>query len=400
MISRPAVLALVIVCTAAHAQYTIVVDMAQPDELTATLTLPKADGGPHRLDVRGAAWGLHPQVHSATCAGIPLKQQKNGTWIADANCREVTWKVSPVVALDGATDASRQATLLFQKPLWVLLSEPTALLRPVDDTSGSASTITIRSGSAATVGATPTGKQSWRVPPANHAPEIFIVGDVSTRSRTIGPFEVRYVADDPKRVDGLGLEELHERALDYLARILPPPPGLPASERTLLVVWVGIDERRGQTGGAAGNRSFVANYVIGKPDTARRNAARTLMVVAHEQFHQLAGLVRGPRAPLSEWLNESLAAYYGLKTLLKTAPGAEAESIRAKFNEPGAALWAAVDDALRSHTAAATDLDTLLPDLLRVDARPGERLPAAVDAKLRDILGAQLDALLAKYGST
>jgi hypothetical protein len=399
VIARAAALALGIACAAARAEYTIVVDMAQPDELTATLKLPKGDGAPHRLDVRGAAWGLHPQVHSAACGAVPLKQQKNGTWIADASCREVTWKVSPVVALDGSTDASKQATLLFKSPRWVLLSEPTSLLRLVDDTSRSASTITIRSGTAAALGATPAGKQKWRVPSAGNAPEIFIVGEASTRSRTIGPFEVRYVADDPKRSDELGLEGLHQKALEYLAKILPPPAALPASERTLLIVWVGIDERRGRAGGAAGSRSFVANYVIGKPETARLNAARTLMVVAHEQFHQLADLVRGPVAPLSEWLNEGLAAYYGLKTLLKAAPGAEAESIRAKFNEPGASFWAAIDDALSSHSAGASDLDALLPELLRAEARPGERLPAAFVATLRASLGAQVDALLAKYGS-
>ena len=391
-------LAALVACAPTLAEYTLVVDLAQPDELTATLKLPKAEGGPHRLDVRGAAWGLQPQVHSPACGGAPLKQQKNGTWIAEPGCREVTWKISPVVAIDGFADVSKHSTLLFQKPRWLLLSEASSLLRPTDDTSGSASSITIRSGNAAALGATATGKQSWRVPSAKNAPEIFVIGDASTRSRTIGPFEVRYVADDAKRIESLGLEGLHEKALEYLARILPPPPALPASERTLLVVWVGIDERRGRAGGAAGSRSFVANYLIGKPDTARLNAARTLRVLAHEQFHQLADLVRGPLAPLSEWLNSSLAAYYGLKTLLKTAPGAEAESIRTQFNAPGAAFWAAIDDALRSDSAGASDLDALLPDLLRIEARPGERVPAAFVAKLRASLGAQVDAILAKYG--
>ena len=73
-------------CAPIRAEYTVVVDMAQPDELTATLKLPKAEGAPHRLDIRGSAWGLEPQVHSAMCGGMPLKQQKNGTWIADASC--------------------------------------------------------------------------------------------------------------------------------------------------------------------------------------------------------------------------------------------------------------------------------------------------------------------------
>jgi hypothetical protein len=54
---------------------------------------------------------------------------------------------------------------------------------------------------------------------------------------------------------------------------------------------------------------------------------------------------------------------------------------------------------LRSHSASASDLDALLPDLLRVEAKPGERLPAAFSTKLRAILGAQFDALLAKYAA-
>ena len=126
----PALATLSLLSAAAQAEYTVIVDIAQPDELTATLKLPKAEGAPHRLDVRGAAWGLQPQIHSPACGGVPLKQQKNGTWIAETSCREVTWKISPVVAIDGFADVSKQATLLFQKPRWLLLSEASALLRP------------------------------------------------------------------------------------------------------------------------------------------------------------------------------------------------------------------------------------------------------------------------------
>ena len=397
MIARAMLLALGTACAAARADYTVVVDIAQPDELTATLKLPRAEGAPHRLDVRGTAWGLQPQIHSPACGGVPLKQQKNGTWIAEPGCREVTWKISPVVAIDGYADVSKHATLLFQKPRWLLLSEASSLLRPTDDASGSASSITIRSGNATAFGATPSGQLSWRVPSASHAPEIFVVGDVSTRSRAIGPYEVRYIADDPQRVETLGLEGLHEKALEYLARILPPSPGLPASERTLLVVWVGIDERRGRPGGAAGSRSFVANYVIGKAESARQNAARTLYLLAHEQFHQLAELVRGPRPPLPEWLNESLATYYGAKVLLQVAPGPESESVRAQFVESGAAFWAEIDNALRARSAGASDLDAMVPALLRSEVRQGRRLPDAFAQELRAVLGARADELLAKY---
>lgn len=388
-------LSLGLLSQAARADYTIVVDPAQLHELTLSLRLPKAEGAPHRLNVRGAAWGLDSQVHSARCGETPLKQQKDGTWIAESSCREVTWNVGPVVVADGRADVSQQATLLFQQPRWLLLSEPTSLLRLMDVPPAPASRIALQPGAAAMLGATALGERTWRMPGANDAPEFFVIGDAPVRSRTIGTFEVRYVADNPGRVEALGLEPLHEKALEYLGRLLPPPSTLPAAERTLLVVWVGIDERRGKAGGAAGSRSFVANYLIGKPESARLNAARTLYVLAHEQFHQLAELVRGPRPPLPAWLNESLATYYGVKALLKVAPGAESQSIRTEL--AGATFWTEVDTALRSRSADASDLDALVPALVRSEVRQGARLPEAFLAELRANLGARADELLAKY---
>jgi hypothetical protein len=410
---------------AACGDYTIVVDPARLHELTLSLKLPKAEGAPHRLNVRGAAWGLDSQVHSARCGNTPLKQQKDGTWIAESSCREVTWNVGPLVVADGRADVSQQATLLFQQPRWLLLSEPTSMLRLMDVPPAPASRITLQPGAAAMLGATALGERSWRMPSANEAPEFFVIGDVPARSRTIGALEVRYVADNPGRVEALGLEPLHQKALEYLARVLPPPPTLPAAERTLLVVWIGIDEQRRRIGGAAGNRTFVANYVI-KPDSARLDAARALTVLAHEQFHQLASLVRGPLPALPVWLGESLAHYYGLKALEKVAPGEDAGLIRAEFIDPsrtitagllelerrhaaqdrsayplfysqGATFWAAIDDALRASSAGASDLDALIPGLLGVSMEPGARLPAAFIARLRVSLGAQADQLLAKY---
>jgi hypothetical protein len=419
-------LSLGLLSPAARADYTIVVDPARLHELTLSLKLPKAEGAPHRLNVRGAAWGLDSQVHSARCGNTPLKQQKDGTWIAESSCREVTWNVGPLVVADGRADVSQQATLLFQQPRWLLLSEPTSLLRRMDVPPAPASQIVLQPGAAAILGATVLGERSWRIPSTNDAPEFFVIGDVPARSRTIGAFEVRYVADNPGRVEALGLESLHEKVLEYLGRLLPPPPALPAAERTLLVVWIGIDERRGKVGGAAGSRSFVANYPVGKPESARLNTARTLYVLAHEQFHQLAALVRGPLPALPVWLNESLATYYGVKALLKVAPGSDADSIRAEFIVPtrtvtagmlelehrhaakdgsaypllysqGATFWAAIDDALRANSAGANDLDALIPGLLGMNVDAGGRLPAAFVARLRTNLGARADELLAKY---
>jgi hypothetical protein len=73
---------------------------------------------------------------------VPLKQQKNGTWLAELLPRGDLEDQSGV-AIDGYTDVPKQATLLFQKPRWLPLSEVSSVL-PTDDTSGTASSITIR----------------------------------------------------------------------------------------------------------------------------------------------------------------------------------------------------------------------------------------------------------------
>lgn len=410
----------------AETTYSVRTAGAPPQELVVTLTLPSNDGQTRKLDVRGAAWGLKSQVYAPRCGKTPIRQEKAGSWVAPGSCREVIWSVSAKRVRDGAVDVSKQASLLFENPRWFLLSEPTSLLRVVGDTRGSTLSVSPGSPQTTDLGATPAGKGRWRVPSINNAPEFYVIGNIKTRTRSIGPLQVRYVADNPDRVDRLGLEAIHERALQYLVRVLPPPAALPIDERTLLVVWIGIDGKHGRAGGSAGSRSFVANYVFGRTETEALNAARTLTILAHEQFHQLSDLVRGSLQPFPVWLGESLAQYYGLKALAQASSGPAATSVRANFIDPtrpvnfglvelnrrhaandpaayplfyeqGATFWAEIDNALRVRSAESTDLDALIPDLLGTNIEEGGRLPRAFVADLRKRLGAQADQLLAKY---
>lgn len=425
-ITSALLLSLAVLPATAETTYTVKTAGTPPQELVVTLTLPSNDGQARKLAVRGAAWGLKSQVRAPRCGETPLRQEKAGSWVAPGSCREVTWSVTAKRVLDGTVDVSKQASLVFTSPRWFLLSEPTSLLRIVDDTQRSTLSVSTGSARAKGLGATPAGEGRWRVPSTNNAPEFFVVGNIAPRTRSIGPFQVRYVADDSDRVDRLGLEAIHEQALQYLARLLPPPAALPLNERMLLVVWIGIDDRHGRAGGAAGSRSFVANYVFGEAETDSLNAARTLTILAHEQFHQLADLVRGPLPPFPVWLGESLAHYYGLKALAQASSGPAAASVRAQvidptrpvnfglleldrrhaakdpsayplFYEQGAAFWAEIDKALRIHSADSNDLDALIPDLLRSNVEEGGRLPKAFVASLRIRLGARADELLAKY---
>jgi predicted metalloprotease with PDZ domain len=72
-------------------------------------------------------------------------------------------------------------------------------------------------------------------------------------------------------------------------------------------------------------------------------------------------------------------------------------SVYPLFYTQGATFWAEVDNAIRTQSASSADLDGLIPDLLRANPEQGGHLPRAFVAKLRTILGARADELLARY---
>ena len=399
--------------------YKVAVDPSRPYELAASLEFSAPAPQLRKLVVRGIAWGLESQVSAPRCGLAPLAPDGNSAWTVPATCREVSWTIVPTKVSDGTVDVSKQASLYFEQGWW-LVSEPTSLLRVEGDDTASKLTI----GRNAGFGATALGDGIWRLPSTNDAPEFFVLGNAAARPRTIDGFHVVHVADAADRVERLGLLKAHEAALGYLSTIIPTTAVSP-NERALLIIWIGIDERHGHAGGAAGHRSFVANYVFGAPENERLNAARTLLVLAHEQFHQLVGLARGSLPAFPVWLNESLAEYYGLKALA-AVPNNEARVIYAHFVDParpvqrgllelerryasgdraayrlfyeqGATFWAEIDNALRASTGPSRGLDLLMPVLLRGTAADDGGLPSAFVEKLRQALGASADQIIAKY---
>jgi hypothetical protein len=415
--------------------YVVKADANSMRPLRVTMTLPPYEGVPRKLAVRGAAWGLKDQVQRPMCGSTPLLRDKavksNGStsvWLVPAPCLKVTWQVAPLIARDGATDVSKQQTLRFTRPHWVLFSEPTSLLRLVGDT-GTASVKFDTKESA--ISATRVGENEWRVPAASGAPEFYILGNAAIRAVRVGApnsssFNVLYVSDRPDRVERLGVEIQHQRALRYLVEVVPPPQDLQPADLSLLVIWVGMNEKLGQAGGAAGGRSFVANYVVGHARNQPINAARTLMIAAHEQFHQLVDLTRGALPPFPTWLNESLAQYYGLKALAKAMDSPDAKQLQARFinearpithgllelnrrhaandtgvyslfYEQGATFWHVVDTALARQTNNGKGLDALLSTLLQSTTNDDGSLPDSFINALRQSIGSEADEILAKY---
>lgn len=432
-ILRPIRLAQFLCClaaTAAHAEsaYTVRQSPGAAPDLEITLALPPGDApASHKLSARGAAWGLQEQVRAPRCDdGTRLAKDGDGSWIAPPGCRHVTWTVSPPAIEDGTIDVSAQASLFLAQPKWTLLSEPTSLLR---ETGIDPQQAVLRAADAATplFGATPAAQGGWLIPADNNAPEFYVVGPAPVQSEQVGDFRVHHVADNPQRVKQLGLVASHAQALRFLARIVYTDAPVPEADRSLMIVWIGIDTRLGHAGGAAGSRSFLANYPIGGGDHAQDHAAVTFMILAHEQFHQLADARRGDMPGLPGWINESIAQYYGLRAMREAlGDDAAAAALTRRFIDPGrpveqrfagsealfatdrpraldlayrqgATFWAELDRALHTASGGAASLDGYIPDLLRMTFPEDGSLPSAFLSYLRQWNDNRIDQIISNY---
>ena len=415
--------ALVFAAAPVAAQYEVKIVPGTRD-LALELRLPGDAERPIKLATRGTAWGLRPQVQDAKCGKTTLGRDTNGAWIVPPGCGRISWTVTADVISDGGGDPSKQRTLAVGPGPWFLLAEPTSILRPVG--LSEPSSIEDPANSDHLVGARPLASGRFWVPALNSAPEFYVLGPAATVERAIGNFHVTYVADDPGRVGRLGLDSLHAKALSYLSAVVSLPKDVPDSSRTLLVIWLAALHAGGPLGGAAGSRSFVANYLIDPSVDEKRKRAMTVAIVAHEQFHQLVAILRGHMRPLPVWLSESLAQYYGLKALVRAEDSQSAHDVSNQFIDPsriaadglleldrryssgdrsayglfysqGATLWSEVDSAIGAATGGKQSLDDYVKDLLVSPLSGDGSLPKAFLDRLRSIAGPQVDRIIERY---
>jgi hypothetical protein len=412
------------------ADYIVQIDARAPLHMHAQLDIDASVGRERVAQVRGTQFGLRSQVASPRCGEEALEAVDEGQWRVPPTCRRLQWTIVVDAASPSAVDASGQRTLHFADRGWWLLSEPTSLLRidHVDAPGELTLQILAADREIEQIGATAVDGGHWRVPPPSSAPEFYAVGNLELQSHGIGPLQATYVIDDPQRFARLPLPALHAAALGHLAAVYGVPDALPPRDRHLLVIWLGIDEALGEAGGAAGSRSFIANYIDGDDEALLLNAARTLMVLAHEQSHQLHDLMWRGGAPVPTWLAESLAQHHGLQALTRSGlPDAVVAVARdafvdtsrpvqyglvawqrrheqgdpeayAMFYLQGATFWAEIERALRQADAD-SGIDALMPVLLAGDDQgdSSSALPPAFAAALVERGGDQVAELIERY---
>ncbi|MEO9456856.1 gluzincin family metallopeptidase [Chromobacterium phragmitis] len=345
------------------------------------------------------------QIANVRCGHSLLPKQPDGRWRLSQACRQVRWEATLNTPPPEGPDASAQQSLAL--PGWAVLTSSTVLLRESGKPEGSILAIRV------------AGKPDTQayVPATGEAPEFYAIGKGQETIRQVAGWQVRYVADDLKRVAARGLLDHHAEALTALRRVFPPPrPNAPFSGQ-LLVTLLGRDGAS-SANGAGGMRSLLVNY---PRDTAERDTF-LLAILAHEQSHQLlalAGVSMG-----SAWMSEGLAHYYGLKTMRQSRqPQAEKDKVWQLFVKPerapaqglarlerrhregdksayplfysqGATFFALLDQALQDASQGRRSLDDFIAQLR---AEPDGSLPDSLRAELRAAGGARVDALLARY---
>lgn len=146
------------------------------------------------------------------------------------------------------------------------------------------------------------------LPERNKPPLIFMMGKAAAEFRE-QQTSFRIFTDSPGEalVDGAHKNTLISQ-YSYLVSLFSDQE---ASDQYAELAWVGIDKKDEVLGGAAGATGFVSNYALenGAIDVISRE--RLFWISGHELFHTLSTY------PYDLWVSESLAHYYGYKSLIQ-----------------------------------------------------------------------------------
>lgn len=408
-------------------------DPASPEILKVVLDLGKmASDAPVTLRRRTLGTATAPQISGVQCTK-GLREAPDGTapralamdrggWQVPTGCRAVSWQVDLKKPGRTGRPAFRQMSLRADDGSWAFLTEPTALLRL--DMPRDVPAVIGAMGRPISAGLAPARSLHmgpvYHLPPRNVPPAFILLGAPPGAERSADGLTVRYHMDRP-RPEVEALMAPHLEGLRYLLAILETDGnyGVPCPSRDRFdLLWLGIERDRNVTGGAAGSRMILVNYLTDNGEVLDDALHWSLIGAFHEHVHEIAA----GNPPI--WLAESLAHYLALKTYRRVQPGPRAAEAWAEFVDPdpwlvmslreanrrvvarndpsayglfytlGPSFWAKAEDLLRRGSGHPDPLDAHIPMLL---ARTGAKLPVKFTNALRAAGGPEAAQLLEDY---
>lgn len=293
--------------------------------------------------------------------------QRNIDYKEEVSCTQVSWTLS-LSAVDplGFDIASQVDT--FSKPhSWALISEFNSIPR--------FATIQGEVYPAKVC----MDERCDSLPSLEHPP-LFVLWGLKPITLNIGDRLVTLTSDVPQVYDTLDKwQPALEVQLRYLAGLFPD-----YNTKNWKIAFFGREKVSGNISGAAGSNTILVNALLDRGQFHQESIPMLLKVTAHESMH-----IIHPSAPL--WASESLAEYYAIKSLTKTAystinidqqwsgfsqvfPFANVGLLEAHhhvsdqkqqqyyplFYVKGPAFWLSLDQALMTESSS---LDTLVADL-------------------------------------
>ncbi|KZL16707.1 hypothetical protein PsAD2_03323 [Pseudovibrio axinellae] len=234
--------------------------------------------------------------------------------------------------------------------------------------------------------------------PEKSDPPLILTWGKAAKVLTTNATTLTLFKDDP--TDALNEDHIPvlQRQIEYLQKVLNTEKIAP---NKIDLIWVAINKELGQTAGAAGKQAFLANFAVTDGIATDDSIAKLHWVSAHELFHLLAP------EPYPLWISESLAQYYGYKSLESAGLTSETpmeqwqnfkehypyaatglyeahnkvtrennSSYYPLFYIKGAAFWQAVDQELQK---AGTSLDKIVPQIEPAGLNHATLSPATID---------------------
>ncbi|SFT89471.1 hypothetical protein SAMN05444141_104202 [Pseudovibrio denitrificans] len=345
-------------------QIIIEADKIHPEVATATITLP-AEQEITLLASRTQSQPSDTNALQLICDGVEVLEPY-GRALA---CRKLQWNVTFQNPRETPLAVANQQNLYSPQGWWSITEW--------DDIPRLESNSTVEV--CGKVQGAETTLKCAALPTANEPPLILSWGDAAKTLRTNQTTLTLYKDDPTEALKADNLPAL-QKQLEYLQSILGAS-ALP--EQNIDLVWVAIDKKLGQIAGAAGKQAFLANVATSEGKASPEDIAKLHWVSAHELFHLLT------TTPYPLWISESLAQYYGYKSLKMAGIHSESpmdqwQVFKERFphaatglyeahqkvtgdNDPsyyplfyvkGAAFWQAVDEELQKQGTALDQLMT------------------------------------------